>query len=142
MSEEPSVAKHIYSWFDHFEDRVRGHLSRFPIVYSIIGGVAIVLFWRGVWMTADLFPWLTGPVSVAISVVILLTTGLFVSFFITDRIIVSGIKQEKKLAEKTAEQVQEEGATLHVIQKELANIEKELQHIQEDMHKHHPHETN
>ncbi len=124
--------------FDKFEDYVRGHLSRFPIAYSIIGGVAIVLFWRGVWLTADsiwyhtdLPVWLDGPVTIAISVVILLMTGLFVSFFISDRIIVSGIKQEKKLVEKTAEQVQEEGITLHTIERKLANVERELLRIEE-----------
>jgi hypothetical protein len=47
------IAKN-YSFFDKFEDHIRTHLSRYPIVYTIIGGIAIVLFWRGVWHTADI----------------------------------------------------------------------------------------
>jgi hypothetical protein len=43
----------IYHYFDKLEDRIRGRLSRYPIFYSLIGGTAIVLFWRGVWITAD-----------------------------------------------------------------------------------------
>ena len=91
------IYKKIVRFFDKLEDHVRVALSHYPIIYTIIGGFSIVLFWRGVWMTADYFPFLNGPVSIIISVSILLVTGLFVSFFITDRIILTGIKQEKKL---------------------------------------------
>ena len=96
------MIKHIIKFFDKLEDKVRGGLSRNPIIYTLIGGIAIVLFWRGVWLTADLFPFLTGPVSVVVSVSILLITGLFVSFFIGDQVIISGIKKEKKLAATAA----------------------------------------
>ena len=42
-----------------------------------------------------MFSFMTGPVSLLLSVVILLITGLFVSFFIGDDIIIAGIKREK-----------------------------------------------
>src|SRR5882724_10237508 len=97
--------KKIITFFDKFEDNVRGHLSNYPIVYTIIGGVAIVLFWRGVWHTADLLESRGGilgflfyePVSMLIVTVILLATGLFVSYFIGDSIIITGAKSQKKL---------------------------------------------
>ena len=41
-----------------------------------------------------------GFISIGVSFVILLVSGLFVSFFIGDRIILSGLKKEKKMEEK------------------------------------------
>lgn len=119
----------LLHFFDKLEDKTRMSLSRHPIIYAVIGGVAIVLFWRGVWYTADLFPFLTGPVSVVLSVAVLLITGLFVSFFIGDRIILSGMKGEKKLVEKTAAEVQSDTDILLDIQKRVKKIADELQSL-------------
>lgn len=127
----------IYHYFDKLEDRVRGRLSRFPIFYTLISGTAIVLFWRGVWITADdlasLIPaswaWVDGPISVVLSVFVLLITGLFVSFFVSDQIIVSGIKQEKKLIEKTETEVKEESSVIGEVQSKVDIMERELEDI-------------
>lgn len=116
----------LVKFFDKLEDRIRGALSRHPIVYTFIGGVGIVLFWRGVWLTADLFPFMTGPVSIIISVALLLLTGLFVSFFIGDEIIIEGLRQEKKITEKTESEIKSEEATLRQIRKTLEDIETKL----------------
>jgi uncharacterized coiled-coil protein SlyX len=108
MDKKKNLWHRTYNYFDKFEDGIRGYLSRRPILYTFIGGVAIVLFWRGIWHTADLFPWLTGPVSILISVVILLATGLFVSEFVDDMIIISGLNKEKKTTEKNEEEIHNE----------------------------------
>ncbi len=130
----------LTKFFDKLEDHARGKLSRIPIVYGVIGGVALVMFWRGVWHTADMFEksggvWSTlfgAPVSMAISTVVLLMTGLFVSFFIGDRIILSGLTHEKKLEEKTESEVRAEGALLLDMYKKLEHIEKELKDIKNE----------
>ena len=119
----------IIRFFDKFEDWARASLSKYPIVYALLGSISIVLFWRGVWMTADDFEFMTGPVSFAISLVILLASGLFVSFFIGDRIILSGLKKEKKLAEKTEEEVKLEGDAMKDIRNKLDRIEKNLEEL-------------
>ena len=49
-----------------------------------------------------------GPVSLILSVAILLVTGLFVSFFVTDNVILTGMKHERKLVEKTEKELEEE----------------------------------
>lgn len=108
MDKKKSIWGRTYNYFDKFEDKIRGYLSHRPILYTFIGGVAIVLFWRGIWHTADMFPWLTGPMSILISVVILLATGLFVSSFVGDMIIISGLNKDKKTTEKNEAELQQE----------------------------------
>ncbi|MSU56306.1 MAG: hypothetical protein EXS51_03300 [Candidatus Taylorbacteria bacterium] len=129
----------LYHFFDKMEDGVRGLLSRVPIFYGIVGGMAIVLFWRGVWHMADIFEqsggvWGTifnAPVSTVLSALVLLISGLFVSFFIGDRIILSGLTHEKKLEEKTESEVRAEGALLVDISKKLDRLEKEIKELKE-----------
>jgi hypothetical protein len=145
------MLRKVINFFDKFEDYVRGHLSRYPILYTIIGGVAIVLFWRGVWHTADILEEKGGfwavifyePTSLVLVTIILLATGLFVSYFIGDTILLSGVKSQKKLADKTEKELKEEVAGLseikHVveeIQSEVHQLKKEVQHEHKD-HLHH-----
>lgn len=129
----------LIRFFDRLEDRVREFLSRSPIAYGIIGGIAIVMFWRGIWHTADLIeaggsifaPLFNAPISTLLSAAALLLTGLFVSFFIGDRIILSGLKHEKKIEEKTETEVREEGVILLDLYQRLERIERELHEVRE-----------
>ena len=57
----------ILRFFDRFEDKNRHFLSRYPTLYALIGGTAIVLFWRGVWMLADMASFMTPITSIVIS---------------------------------------------------------------------------
>ncbi|MCX6813365.1 MAG: hypothetical protein NTV77_02735 [Candidatus Azambacteria bacterium] len=127
--------KKIFYFFDKLEDNIRATLSKRPVVYAFVGGTAIVLFWRGVWMVADTIPFLTGPVSMLVSIAMLLAIGLFVSFFIGDTILISGLKKEKRLDEKVASEVETELDILNNIQKRLNDIEKELKTLKEKMKK-------
>lgn len=135
---EINVFKRTVRYFDKLEDKVRSNLSRRPILYSLIGGVAIVLFWRGVWMTADKFAFMTGPVSIVISVIILLMTGLFASFFVGDQIVISGLKRDKKIIDKTEEEIKEELTTLTEVKRALKEIEHKLERVEGDVHKNNP----
>jgi hypothetical protein len=129
----------ILNFFDKFEDNVRAHLSHHPILYTLIGGVSIVLFWRGVWHTADilqdqggLLGWLFyEPNNLIIVTVILLATGLFVSYFIGDTILISGMKGEKKLAEKTEIELKGEEKELQQIRTTINEMEKSIEEIKE-----------
>jgi uncharacterized membrane protein len=141
--------KKIINFFDKFEDRNRSQLSRFPIVYTLIGGIAIVLFWRGVWHTADLLQSKGGilgfifyePVNMVLVAIILLATGLFVSYFIGDTILISGLKQQKKIYEKTEKEVREEEATLGDIRDAIEEIKKEVDEIKDEVkHDHDNHD--
>jgi hypothetical protein len=148
--ENRSVYRKVMAFFDKFEDKVRGHLSHYPILYTIIGGIAIVLFWRGVWHTADILQeqggWLGWifyePVNLLIVVVILLATGLFVSYFIGDTILMSGLKHEKKITDRTEKEVADEEARLKELRSTVTAMKKEMDEIKEivieEQKEHHP----
>ncbi|HVY72931.1 MAG TPA: hypothetical protein VG984_02700 [Candidatus Paceibacterota bacterium] len=120
------LIKRTIRFFDKLEDHIRGGLSHWPIFYSLIGGIGIVLFWKGVWETAEYYPSLFGPVSALLGLVILLSTGLMVSFFIGDSIILSGLKHEKKLVEKTEVEVRADTSATDRVLARLEVIEKKL----------------
>lgn len=128
--------KIIDKFFDRLEDKIRGHLSHYPIVYAFIGGVGVILFWRGVWHTADMFSFMTGPVSTIIGVALLLLIGLFVSFFIGDSIIITGIRRDKKLAEKTETEVETEKEELDQVRGMVKKVETGVEEIRDMLEKH------
>lgn len=132
---------HLYTFFDKLEDRVRGTLSRTPILYAFIGAFGVVLFWRGVWHLTDTImfhffslvpvdainelyelPWWDGLLSLVVGTILLLMSGIFVSNFIGNEIIISGVRGEKKVVDKTEQEIDIEIS-------ELAQVEKDLRHI-------------
>jgi hypothetical protein len=125
--------KGIVRFFDKLEDRIRIRLSRYPIIYALVGAVGIVLVWKGVWETAEYYPVLYGPSSIILGLLILLATGLLVSFFVGDSIILSGFRQEKKLADKTAAEVAAEGDRVEKVMSELRHIERDLEVIKKEI---------
>lgn len=125
--------RNIVRYFDKLEDKVRARLSRMPIVYSFIGAVGIILVWKGIWETAEWFPLLDGPGSIIIGTAILLITGLLVSFFIGDTIIISGLKREKKLTEKTTQKLKTESDLIIDVERKLADLERQVGEIQEKL---------
>jgi len=123
--------KRTLTFFDKLEDHIRARLSRMPIIYALVGGVGIVLFWKGVWEMAEYVPALTGIGSVILGTALLLATGLLVSFFIGDSILISGFKHDKKLAEKTAQSLKTETDLIIDVERKLADIEREIGELRE-----------
>lgn len=122
------MIKKILNFFDKFEDYVRKFLSKYPIAYALIGGIGIVLFWRAIWgLSEDIG--LSNLDSLFISTTILLATGLFVSYFIGDQFIISGIRGEKKIIEKTKEEILNEEAQLKMVIKKLNIIENKIDEL-------------
>ena len=143
--------KSIVNFFDKLEDKIRGKLSHFPIIYAFLGGIGIVTFWRGVWHTTDFFtqvifsyqqnisidlgslPWWDGPLSILIGSILLLSTGLFVFDFIGTQAIISGLKGEKRLEEKTEEEVILETGVIREIKEEVKEISHRLADIEKNL---------
>jgi len=78
----------------------------------------------------DKTSFIDGVISIGASVVILLVSGLFVSFFIGDRIILSGLKKEKKMEEKTKEELD---AEMNKIEEKMEKIEENIEKIKESL---------
>src|SRR5688500_12735267 len=99
--------------------RIHIFLSHRSYLYALIVGIGIVLFWRGVWHTVDLahvfisqyqttstidlsgYPWWDGPLSFIVGVLILYLSRAFVSSFIGNELILSGLRTEKRLTKQT-----------------------------------------
>ena len=124
-----TTLRKIIGFFDKLEDKIRSALSHAPIVYALVGAIGIVLVWKGVWETAEVIPGLWGPSSVIIGALILLLTGLLVSFFIGDSIIISGFKKEKKLVEKAESEVRSEREVIEELEKKIEHIDKEVHEL-------------
>ncbi|HEV7702418.1 MAG TPA: hypothetical protein VGO63_03210 [Candidatus Paceibacterota bacterium] len=128
------LIKRLRRDFDKFEYNVRLKLSNYPILYAFIGGVGIVLFWRGVWHIADDIN-LGSVVSLIIGAVVLIGTGVFVAEFIGNRLIISGLVGEKKLEEKAEGKIETEETQIKNLQSTLARLEKKLDHIDQEVEK-------
>jgi len=124
----------LFKLFDNLEDYTREHLAKHPLFYSFLGGIMVVLFWRGVWDTADILAnrnnflhwFFYGPNQVVFSTVLLMLMGLMVSVFVGEKIIISGLRHEKKVEDRTEEIVEEEVITLKHIRDEVRSVKAEL----------------
>ncbi|MEK7608145.1 MAG: hypothetical protein AAB495_01035 [Patescibacteria group bacterium] len=131
----------IIRFFDRLEDHARRWFSHYPILYAFVGGTGIVLFWRGVWHTTDYLVlclrvckfgsgtinledslWWDGPLSILLGGTILLVTGTFVSNFIGNEIIITGLRGEKRIAEKTEMEVRTKVGAIGDIKHEVLRI--------------------
>lgn len=126
------IIKRIIKFFDRLEDKIRGKLSHYPILYAFIGGVGVVLFWRGVWHIADEINLASGA-SLVLGAITLLITGVFVYEFIGSRLIVSGLVGEKKLAEKEKEEIETEETQIKNLQNTLHRVEEKLDHLDKEL---------
>ena len=131
------MIKAIVRFFDLLEDKVRARLSHRSIFYGFIGGISLVLFWRGVWHSADImmdkggfWGWMFyEPITIIWTSALLLMTGLFVSLTIGDRIILSGIKHEKKVEEKTEDEIKGEEGEIQKLTKQVEGLYREISEI-------------
>jgi hypothetical protein len=141
------ILRKFFHFFDLLENKIRQTLSRHPFIYAFLGGVGVVVFWRGVWVTSDFLMakitkipvdilWWDGPLTVLVSLLILSPLGIFVSSFIGNEVIISGIRGEKKMFEKTEAEIESEltigsrtYSSISEVVNRLKNIDKKLDKI-------------
>lgn len=141
--------------FKKTERKIQNLLSHYPKFYALIVGAGIVLFWRGVWHSADHIhtlithlstgsslslmatPWWDGPLSFLVGCIILNFTGAFTSSFIGAELILSGLRGEKKLNERTELELKSEVTAIADIRDELVIISKKLEILETKAHKNH-----
>ena len=147
------MIKIIVKYFDRLEDKLRSRLSHRSILYAVIGGTLTILFWRAVWHTADKIMMGEGlssmfnesklifnangwggvifyePITFIWTLIALLLTGLFVSIMIGDRIILSGIKHEKRIDEKTEDEIKKEELDIKNIVYKINTMSSDIEEI-------------
>jgi len=137
----------------NFGNKVRIYLSYHPRFYALVVGGAIVLFWRGVWHSTDLIhtyfnffnnnlsidsvhsPWWDGPLSLFVGIIVLLLTGAFTSSFIGNELILSGLRAEKKLSQKTESEVKGEEEVILDIKNSLKNVTDKIGQLEKEIQK-------
>ncbi len=139
------MIQQIYRFFDKLEDKVRFLLSHYPIIYAFIGAIGTIAFWRGCWHAVDIiseqilstqnFPILNSLLSLAFGMIVLLLSGLFVSNFIGNEILISGLRGSKKLTEKTENEVRVDIEVSDKIQSQLEALTNQITHLQTDVYK-------
>jgi hypothetical protein len=122
------MAKSFIRACDKIEEKIRRALSRYPLLYAFIGGTGVTLFWRGIWHGADELDLGSGA-SLILGTLILVATGLFVSEFIGNRLIISGLIGEEKITEKEEGEIETEATQLKNLQATLGRLEKKLEHM-------------
>lgn len=128
------------------ENAIRGWFSKKPLLYGFVAGVGTVLFWRGVWHTADsfaayVFAWqsgnpttdlvfpLDGLMSFLVGTLLLLASGVFVSTFLGNEITISGLRGERKLSSEIETEVRTETGALHEIRAEVRKMRRQLEQL-------------
>ena len=145
--------KYIKGFFEKLEETIKIYLSHRPRLYALIVGIGIVLFWRGVWHGTDLIhtylnifqnhltidsamsPWWDGLLSFVVGVIILHFTGAFTSSFIGNELILSGLRGEKRLGQKTESEVKVEEEVIFDIKKELVEMTEKISELENEVHK-------
>lgn len=130
-------------------------LSHHSYLYAAIAGIGIVLFWRGVWHSVDTIhlyithysstgsvslidhPWWDGPLSFVVGCLILYTTRAFVSSFIGNELILSGLRAEKRMTKETEDDVKTEVSTITDIKHTLLAISHKLEELEVQVKDHH-----
>lgn len=139
--------------FERMESRIRAWLSHRPKLYALIVGIGVVLFWRGVWHTADLthmlwnniqndltidliqHPWWDGPWSFIVGALMLYFTGAFTSSFIGNELILSGLRGEKRLNQKEQLEIESEAHAILEIKGTLKDVTGKLDQLEEKIRK-------
>ena len=140
------------------QQRIQTRLSHYPGWYALIVGIGVVLFWRGVWHSVDnlhdaisyfstesstslmFAPWWDGPLSFVSGVLILFITGAFTSSFIGNELILSGLRGERRLNQRTEATMEDEITAISDIQAELSTVSKKLEVLERHAHATHPHQ--
>lgn len=146
--------KSLRNTADKFGEKIRIQLSHRPRLYALVVGVGIVLFWRGIWHSTDLIhtyfsyfyqnsftidtiqsPWWDGPLSLVVGCVILLLTGAFTSSFIGNELILSGLRGERKLTQKTETEVKTEEEFILDLKTEMTTMSGKIEELEKEIHK-------
>lgn len=126
------MIKRFLNFCEKIENKIKETLSRYQIIYAFIGGTGVVLFWRGIWHTADDIS-MSSSASLLAGILILLVTGLLVYEFIGNRLIISGLIGEEKLVKKEEGEIKKEEKEIQTEETQLKNLQNTLSRLEEKL---------
>lgn len=121
------MLRNLFDIIEKFELRIRRLLKKYPLAYTVLGAIFLILFWKGVEDTASMYPVLSGPLLIIVTVPILILLGLFLPFFIADRSALTKIEEEEKIVARE-ERIEER--ILEKISDKLNEVDQEVHEIQ------------
>jgi hypothetical protein len=80
-------------------------------------------------------PWWDGLLSLIVGIFVLHYTGAFTSSFIGNELILSGLRNEKRLSQKTESEVKDEEQFIIDIKQELNTMTDKIQQLEKEVHK-------
>ena len=122
--------KYFTNIFLQIEERARSYFERFPFVHAFLGGVGVVLFWRGTWELVDQMR-IDPVVSIIIGSLLLGSIGLFIHTFVGNAIIIKNVEKDKQMTKKAEHEiavveqdVKKEEITLTQLADKIEKLEK------------------
>jgi len=122
--------KYFTNIFLQIEERARSYFERFPFVHAFLGGVGVVLFWRGTWELVDQMR-IDPVVSIIIGSLLLGSIGLFIHTFVGNAIIIKNVEKDKQMTKKAEHEiavveqdVKKEEITLTQLADKIEQLEK------------------
>ncbi len=96
--------KYVTNIFLRIEERARTYFERFPFAHAFLGGIGVVLFWRGVWEIADRMR-IDPIVSIVVGSLLLGCIGLFLHTFVGNAIIIKNVEKDKRMTKKAEHEI-------------------------------------
>lgn len=96
--------KYVTNIFLQIEERARTYFERVPFLHAFLGGVGVVLFWRGVWEIADRMR-IDPIISIVAGCLLLGSIGLFLHTFVGNAIIIKNVERDKQMTKKAEHEI-------------------------------------
>lgn len=130
--------KYFTNIFLQIEERARSYFERFPFVHAFLGGVGVVLFWRGTWELADRMR-IDPVVSIIMGSLLLGGIGLFLHTFVGNAIIIKNVEKDKEMTKKAGhsitiveQNIKKEEITLSQLADKIDKLEKTIAFLIKD----------
>jgi hypothetical protein len=127
--------KYVTNIFLRIEERARTYFERVPFLHAFLGGVGVVLFWRGVWEIADRIK-IDPIVSIVVGSLLLGAIGLFLHTFVGNAIIIKNVEKDKRMTTRAEHEIavvekdiKQEGATLEQLSAKIDRLEQVVREL-------------
>lgn len=128
--------KKAISVFNKLNNKIKSRLSDRPILYAAVAAIGIVLLWRGIWMIADDIG-VSGWTSAIVGVAVLLITGVFVSAFVGNKTLLTGLQDQKKMSKEEKKclelDLQHEHEAINNINESLQDIKGDIDEMRQKL---------